>query len=144
MIRRSFFQVIYYQLTRKIMLTYLIHNNPDGYWRYTLACSICGRLEIYRLLWNVWFLLSVNISSRFFTIIDYLRFPSQYHLVFSAITTFSEGLPSSMKPWFKKKQQQVNICKRSLLDFISYSYVCFFSSFENIVKKVNQIRWLVN
>ena len=135
----SVFQVMYYQPTRKILLTYLIYNNSHDYCRNTLTYNICHRLDIYRLLLNARPLLLVNISSKFFTIIDYLRFPHSSSMnvslgesskfptsstsissrFSSAITTFFEGLPSLMKPWFLFwKIKQVSICKRSLLDFI--------------------------
>ena len=121
LIRKKFsvFKVIYHQPTRK---TYLIHNNPHGYWRNTLAYNICQTSETYSLSKNVWHLLLVNISSKFFSLIDYLRYPHSSSSPMntslgesskfprsstsipssfsSAITTFSEGLPSSIKPWF--------------------------------------------
>ena len=59
----------------------------------------------------------------------------------STITTFSEGLFSSMKARFlenKTRQvKQINICEHGLLDFISYIFVPFSSVQKKIVMKVN-------
>ena len=66
----------------------------------------------------------------------------------STITTLCEGLSSSLKKWFSlktklEKYKKLNTCKRSLLYFI---FICFFSSVEKIIIKVNKIIriWLVN
>ena len=51
-------------------------NIPNVYWRNTLAYNICHRVDIYRLLWDVWIHLLVNTSSKFSNIIDYYEFPT--------------------------------------------------------------------
>ena len=130
------FQVIYYQRTKKTKLTFLIYNNPHGSWRNTLSYNTCHRVDISRLLWNVWLLIFVNIFSKFVTIIGYLRFlrsssintsqgesskfprssisiPSSF---FSAVTTFSEWLPSSVKPWFSSKLKSLQTSYSILSD----------------------------
>ena len=48
--------------------SHIIHD----YWRNTFV-YICHRVNINRLLWNVWLLLLVNISSKLSTIIDYFE-----------------------------------------------------------------------
>ena len=62
-------QVIYYLLTRKIVL---IQNILHTCWKNVLTCSICHRVD----LWNIWLLLYGNISSELSYINDYFQIPT--------------------------------------------------------------------
>ena len=64
----------------------------------------------------------------------------QYHLVFPQLLQIF--LKGSLFQWNRDffKIKQIYFCESSLLDFISYSYSCFFSSIEKKLTKVNQIR----
>ena len=109
-------------------------------------------------LWNVQLLLLVNISSKLFIIIEYFEIPtflidkfSKFSMASiskgfsssSTITMFSEGLSSSMKPCFlqnkSKKIKQVNVCKRSFIDFVSYLFLSLCQKHFNINKSNKMI-----
>ena len=68
----------------------------------------------------------------------------------STKTNFSEGLSLSMKPWFKielekeNKSMFPNVVSAAPSPRFYFIHICFFSSVEKIVTKVNQITWLVN
>ena len=61
----------------------------------------------------------------------------------STITMFSEGLSSSMKPFFlqnkSRKIKQVNVCKRNFIDFVSYLFLSLCQKHCNINKSNKMI-----
>ena len=131
LIRKKFsiFQVIYYWSIKKITPTELIHNIMHGYWRNTFA-YICHTVNISRLLWKVWILLLVNISSRLCTILDYFEIPT------SSLMNTNLGKPSNFSmPSISKRFRSSSAI--TIWSFVFFNETVIF--FENKTRKIKQV-----
>ena len=142
------------------MLEWLIHIIPHAYWRNTSTYNIYHRVDIYRLVKHLYgflflliFLVVQQLTTSEFPHSSLMKtswsksfkFPmssiSISSISSSTITTFCEGLHSSLKTWFAlkvklEKYKKLNIYKFVTLYFIELKFVI----------KINQIPgiWLVN